>query len=170
MSLKEAPAHLLKRVCRAPGMLPTISQSHPSWQRRKQRCVYDLLIPSNNELQTDWKINRCSSRKCLSWLDFVPAGGLYVPLLVVTHTPHIKHKRLLVVFQTENWHTFQPLYGLSKGTKACKQASLPLNLPTAKVTPCFRAEPGEYIVQEWNFTILVMALFSSSSCNIHMLK
>lgn len=85
-----------------PGMLPAVPQSHPRWQRRKQRCVNDLLIPSNDELQTDWKI----SRKCLSWLDFVPAVGLYVPLVVVTHTPDIKRKRLLMVLWTENWHTF----------------------------------------------------------------
>lgn len=42
----------------------------------------------------------------------------------------------------------------TKGTKVCNQAILPLNLPAAKVTPCFRAEAGEYIVQEWNLTSL----------------
>lgn len=42
----------------------------------------------------------------------------------------------------------------TKGTKVCNQATLALNLPTAKVTPCFRAEAGEYIVQERNLTSL----------------
>lgn len=81
-------------------------QAHPRWQRRKQRCVYGLLIPSNSELQTDWKITGCSSRECLSSLDLVPAGGLYVPSVMVTHTPDIKCKRLQTVFWTESWHTF----------------------------------------------------------------
>lgn len=82
--------------------------------------------------------------------------GAYVevPLIMVTYTPDIKRKRLLVMFWTENWHTFQPLWGLSKDIKACNQTTLPLNLPTAKATPCFRAEAGEYVVQECNFTSL----------------